>query len=253
MNWKLFLGTTFHRTQHAALSSRLFPLTRYFPRGRSWLYDAQRFAGTKDFRVIFDVGANDGETAYGLVRYFPKTRIYCFEPVASTMELLKRNYGHYPNVQCVPLALGSRPDEVSIPLHVNSGMNTMSASPDRGDLTGKTTRIKVVTADSFCSESGVESVDIWKMDVQGWEMEALKGAGSLFDNNRVHFVFSEVGFKRSDTDMQHFADLNDYLEERGFWLCGFYDFFRYGEQKERLGFCNALYINPDFKGIPLSR
>ena len=38
----------------------------------------------------------------------------------------------------------------------------------------------------------------------------------------------------------------DYLEKQGFWLCGFYDQFRWGDKKEYLGFANALYIQPDF-------
>ncbi|MFM7886566.1 MAG: hypothetical protein ACKPCM_07735 [Pseudanabaena sp.] len=49
-----------------------------------------------------------------------------------------------------------------------------------------------------------------------------------------------------DRDMQHFSGINDYLGKQGFWLCGFYDQFRWGDKKEYLGFVNALYIQPDF-------
>ena len=60
MSWKYLLGSSVHLIAKNTLSSKWFPLTRYFPRGRHWRYDTQRFAGTRDFNVLFDVGANVG-------------------------------------------------------------------------------------------------------------------------------------------------------------------------------------------------
>jgi hypothetical protein len=68
------------------------PLTRYVPPGQFWIYDVQRFAGTRDLDVIFDVGANIGQTAYGLVRYLPHAQIFCVEPVGATMERLRTRF-----------------------------------------------------------------------------------------------------------------------------------------------------------------
>jgi hypothetical protein len=41
--------------------------------------------------------------------------------------------------------------------------------------------------------------------------------------------------------MQHYCALNEVLEEQGYWLCGFYQPFRWGPDKRYLGFSNALY------------
>jgi hypothetical protein len=52
------------------------------PVSHFWLYDVQRFARARDLNVIFDVGANIGQTAYDLVRYLPKANIFVLSPSA---------------------------------------------------------------------------------------------------------------------------------------------------------------------------
>src|ERR1039457_514232 len=104
MNWRYAIGSTVNRMLNAVLSSPMMPLTRYVPPGHFWLYDVKRFAGIRGLTVVFDVGANIGQTAYGLVRYLPKARIFCVEPIASTMQQLKANYGRYSNIQFVQVA-----------------------------------------------------------------------------------------------------------------------------------------------------
>jgi hypothetical protein len=81
------------------------------------------------------------------------------------------------------------------------------------------------------------------MDVQGHELEVLRGAKSLLDAKRIRFIYSEVTFRRDDVEMQHFGQLNDFLEQHDFFLCGFYEPSRWGPCKRTLGFCNALYQN----------
>ena len=94
---------------------------------------------------------------------------------------------------------------------------------------------------AFCARNAIDGIDILKMDVQGWELELLQGAEGLLRDRRIRFIYSEVGFRRDSSDMQHFCSLNDVLEQRGYWLCGFYQPFRWGADKRYLGFSNALY------------
>ena len=84
------------------------------------------------------------------------------------------------------------------------------------------------------------------MDVEGWELEVLRGANTMISRNAIHFVIAEVGFRRSDTAHQHFAELNDFMQVNRFDFCGFYDTFRYGPAKQFVGFSNALYVNTHF-------
>lgn len=65
MTFRHFLGATFSRCIDAVLRSKYFPLTLAFPRGVSWPFDIQRFLGTRSLGVLFDVGANTGQTLKG--------------------------------------------------------------------------------------------------------------------------------------------------------------------------------------------
>lgn len=247
MNWRYHVGSAWNRAVEETLSNRVFPLTRYVPSGRRWLYDVQRFAGTRDLSVIFDVGANVGQTAWSLVRYFSGASIYCFEPVSETMAQLQASYGRYKNVHFVQQALGSQAAQIVIPLHKSSELNTLvSDQPRTHDLTGAFEMIEIDTLDAFCVRKQIRRIDVLKMDVQGWELEVLNGASRLLSENGIRFVMAEVGFRRADTDMQHFAELNDRMVEYGYWLCGFYHQYRWGDAKQFLGFSDALYINPTF-------
>jgi len=244
MNLKWVVGSTATATIEFVLSRQAFPLTRLFPHGRSWLYDVQRFAGRKDLRILFDVGANVGQTTTTLVKYFPNASIFSFEPVGATFASLRRLCERFQHVRCLNMALGSSVGVAEIEIHRNSELNTLVCDgPRLDDLVGVREAVSINTVDAFCATENVAEIDIFKMDVQGWEMEVLRGARDIMAQKKVRFVFSEVGFRRADRDMQHFAELNDFMETSGFWLCGFYDSFRWGENKEFVGFANALYMN----------
>src|SRR5512134_58588 len=98
MNWRLALGQWRGRLTHAVLASRVFPLTRVVPHGVSWLYDVQRFAGTRRLSVVIDAGANIGQTAEHVLRYAPGAQVFCFEPVQATYDVLSRRYEDQANV-----------------------------------------------------------------------------------------------------------------------------------------------------------
>jgi FkbM family methyltransferase len=247
MNWRYLVGDIVNRAVQAALSSRVMPLTRYVPPGQFWVYDVQRFAGTRDLTVVFDVGANVGQTAYGLVRYLPNSKIFCVEPVAATMQILKARCARHKNICFVQAAFGSRRETTSMRLHTNSELNTLIEDQPRvADLTGQTEIVTVETIDNFCRDRAIDRIDLLKIDVQGWELEVLRGAKMMLSRNSIWFVIAEVGFRKSDTDMQPFAELNEFMQISKFDFCGFYDTYRYGPAKQFVGFSNALYVNTNF-------
>jgi FkbM family methyltransferase len=247
MNWRYLVGDIVNRAAHAVLSSRMMPLTRYIPPGQFWIYDIQRFAGTRDLPVVFDVGANIGQTVYGLVRYLPNALIFCIEPVEATMEQLKARYARHKNLRFVQLAFGSRRETINMRLHTDSELNTLiDDQPRVADLTGQTEIVTVETIDSFCRVQALDRIDILKIDVQGWELEVLRGANMMLSRNSIRFVIAEVGFRKSDTDIQQFAELNEFMQVSKFDFCGLYDTYRYGPAKQFVGFSNALYVNTSF-------
>ncbi|MBB4070349.1 FkbM family methyltransferase [Salinibacter ruber] len=247
MNWKYYVGASLSRATDFLLSQSAFPLTRAVPHGWSWPFDASRYAGTRNFDIILDAGANVGQTASRLIQYFPKTHIYSFEPVERTYAQLRENIGLHSNVTCVNKALGAQTGKETVLLQEDSELNTLSDAPPREPeaVMGKEV-VSIDTVDNFCDRNNIRHVDILKMDVQGYELNILEGATDLINENRVRLIYSEVSFSESNSDMQSFCELNQWLHERGYQLCGFYKGFRYGNCKQYLLFLNALYINTNF-------
>lgn len=237
------VGSRLSQLRHAILSSPWFPLTRYVSKGSYAFYDMQCFAGTRHFDVIFDVGANVGQTAYGLIRYFPRAEIYCFEPALASFEKLKSAYGQ--KVHCFQRAFGAASESRTLYVQGDSELNTFVRNAPRHNASVRAETVQVDTIDRFCEELGICAIDLLKMDVQGWELEVLRGANRMIDAHLVRYIYTEVGFRRADADMTHFLDLHAALEAKGYLFAGLYENFRWGDKKA-VHFANALYFDPMF-------
>lgn len=243
VGFKYIIGATARGALDTILRNRAFPLTRYFPRGVNWMYDIQRYARKRDFHTIFDVGANIGQTVGALLPFFPNTNIFCFEPVSASYQKLVQAFGQRAN--CFNVALGNEIGTRTIRLQSNSELNTFQ-SIQGASFTGVVETVNIVTLDSFCSKHDIRFIDLLKMDVQGWETEVIAGARGLLDRKSIRFILAETAFRRGGGDMTLFGHLDEELAGAGFLFSGFYDFLRYGENKEFTLFANALYINPNF-------
>lgn len=237
---KRLLGLVLSSSIETILSWRHTPLSRYFPRGVSWPYDVQRFSGTRRLEVLFDVGANIGQTVERLVRYFPQSRIYSFEPGPTSFKTLQRRFGGRPGVHLHPVALGATRGTAVLQINDNAEMNTLVGTVNAANSVA----VEVTTLDAFTAAAGLSHIDLLKIDVEGWELEVLKGADGLIAANNVVFVLAEATFSAGEPSMQQFPSLHVHMEKRGFVLCGFYESKRYGPRKEFVLFSNVLYVHP---------
>jgi len=85
-----------------------------------------------------------------------------------------------------------------------------------------------------------------KLDIQGWELEVLRGCEAMLGRDAIHFIFAEVGFERLDTHIQQFSELHEFMEGNRFNFCGLYENCRYGAAGQFVCVANALYVNTAF-------
>ncbi len=120
--------------------------------------------------VIFDCGANIGLFS-AMAAANPANRVYAFEPVPKTLDVLKKVQEIYANITIVPIALADY-----------SGMVRMSDSEDLGtNKIVQSSEIKgidvtVKTIDEFVEENRIAHVDFIKADIEGAERIMLRGA-----------------------------------------------------------------------------
>ncbi len=122
--------------------------------------------------VVMDVGALAGETAL----YFSnlvgdKGRVYAFEPVQDSYNLLVENLkrNHVKNIEAVKLGLFSE-NKGAIISNGASGASLLATN-----TTNKGQKIQLVKLDDFVKEKNLNKVDFIKMDIEGAELDALKG------------------------------------------------------------------------------
>src|SRR6188508_1270833 len=77
------------------------------PHGWDVQIDIDRRLTQTPITVIFDVGANRGQSALRFRRWFPSATLHCFEPVPATFAHLQKVVGGWPRAYTHMCALGS--------------------------------------------------------------------------------------------------------------------------------------------------
>jgi FkbM family methyltransferase len=147
----------------------------------------------QDAKVIFDVGANRGQTAERYLVLFPDAAIYCFEPFPDSYKHIVEQFSADRRVRPYPLAVSEVIGVCSFPTFTNSVTNSLLPAvsdvyrfveagqmEDTGVLT-----VESITVDEFCRRESIGHVDILKLDIPRWRSQSFLGCG-------VH-AFRETG------------------------------------------------------------
>lgn len=242
MSFRKSLHHTLSNAYLHMLSRPWFPLSGAWRSGRVWLYDICGYARTRNLRVLFDVGANTGQTALAMHRFFPEGQIHSFEMISDTAETLRQNTAAYGNIHVHQLALGSEPGRVKLKKQACSELNSLAHRVEDATADGKFEEVQVTTLDDFCAEKNISRIDVLKIDAEGFDLEVLRGAERLLSGKQVCFVFAEVTFRPDRPGNQPYIPLHEHLIQKGFYLSGFYDQWRRGPAMD---FCNALFVHPE--------
>lgn len=225
---------------------------RSLPSGVNWLLDVSRLRALPDDPVVFDVGANIGQTVLELKRWLPRSSIIAFEPFSKPFETLRSVAVRVGGVLPVRLALGSKQASVQIPPRKESVLNSLVARAD-GECEGAPEEIHVDTVDNYCERERLTSIDILKTDTEGFDLEVLKGAAGMLRSGRIMFVYSEVTFCSRNRQNTPFPAIHSYLSELGYELLGLYETYSLHHFAEPNLFCNALYVNREVRNRAMAK
>ena len=122
---------------------------RRFEMGQDAYFDIKGIIGSNLSPVIFDVGANVGQTIDALRRLFPCPTIHAFEPGQAAFDSLLQTHSKIPRVHLNNLALGSKPGRQKFFEHYSSEMSSFLAlGPDGWGQISSQREIEVSTVDS---------------------------------------------------------------------------------------------------------
>jgi FkbM family methyltransferase len=165
---RLPTGVTMHLPRDSQNATEIFVTNADLDWGAEALFAS--FADPA--RDLLDIGAHVGYyAAYlsPLVR-----RVYAFEPDARTLPALHVNARRAPNIEVIEAAVSSN-DGVA-PIHVGRGSALASLESDG---TGVTVPVRVLRIDTFAASRPELSAALVKTDVEGHDLEALRGMDAL--------------------------------------------------------------------------
>jgi len=213
---------------------------RFVPKlGFDAFADMRRLAATSS-PLVFDVGANRGQTIDQLRRYFAGPTIHSFEPGRDAFAELQRRCAGLPDLVLNNFALGARTESR---IFLDNDHDDMSSFLEPsvtawGEIRSRYP-VDVMTIDDYCAARGIDRIDVLKTDTQGFDVEVLRGAQRLLGNHAIHLIYTEVIFSNMYEGSPRFDELFAFLADRGYALVSFYDFYY---QRERASWTDALFI-----------
>jgi len=139
--------------------------------------------------VFIDIGANEGfYTVFAAQRIGPRGVVVAVEPSPREYARLENNVSinGFSNVSVVKQALGARRGKAV--LHVanpeHNGQNTLGDFGHAGVTAVDHVKIDVIDLDSLVQEQRLSRVDIIKIDVEGAELEVLRGGTKTLEQHK---------------------------------------------------------------------
>lgn len=160
----------------------------------------------KNDPIILEIGCNDGSTTLNFLQYFKKAQVYCFESDPRALERFKSKIND-GRVKLFDIAISDKDGVVDF--FVSSGFRAESDKkkfPQGWDQSGsirkpkkhlkaypwckfdKKIKVKTKKLDTWCKENEIDSIDFIWADVQGAEIDLIRGASKALKNTHYFYI-----------------------------------------------------------------
>lgn len=165
--------------------------------------------------TVIDVGAALGSFTRECHAVFPDAHYLLIEPLEEYRPVLDRLTGVIPKVHCYIAAAAARSGTMELNVHPDLvGSSLYREVESATDVNGIPREVSVVTIDSLVNERAAAGPYLIKLDVQGAELDVLRGAERVLAD--CEFVVLEVSFFKFFHGGPECADVLAYMRGLGF-------------------------------------
>jgi len=180
-----------------------------------------------EVQTVVDIGANRGQFALSARRAWPDARIVSFEPLPEPARKFKRVFGEDSRVTLHQVAIGDVVGEAT--MHVSRLDDSSSLLPitkeQRQVFPGTsevgTVSVRVGRLAEFVRPDEILAPALLKIDVQGYELEALQGCEDML--SRFDSIYCECSFVELYAGQALAGQVVAWLADTGFDLAGIYN------------------------------
>jgi FkbM family methyltransferase len=161
---------------------------------------------------IIDIGANRGEWTRDAIRIFPNAKFF----------MVEGNKMHSPILDVIPnakyqISLVSDAEKKIVFYQVDRpGSTGSSVFRENTDAPMVKVELDATTIDIIMKKNAFLNATFLKLDIQGSELSALKGATTTLQN--IEVLLTEVSLMYYNQGAPSFSDMNNYLNSIGFYL-----------------------------------
>ena len=184
--------------------------------------------------ILLDIGAHQGESVNLFVNNFSVNSIYSFEPSLNNYNKLKKNILNYSkkfkkiNFKIYNYGFGEKKTDLILNQTAESSSSTFNKININSKYYNKKisyiknykkpffseTLSKIDTLDNFFKENKISSVDLIKIDTEGYEYSILKGFIENF--HKAKFIFFEHHYDNMIIKNYTFLNVNELLKKNNF-------------------------------------
>jgi FkbM family methyltransferase len=183
--------------------------------------------GMAGLRTVVDIGGNRGQFALAARHYFPDAKIVSFEPLPEPGAKFRSVFAEDTKATLIDAAIGPISGEALI--HVSTRDDSSSMLPITatqaaifpGTAEIGTSMVRTTRLEQHLPAAEIETPALLKLDVQGFELQALTGCET--ELSRFAWVYVECSFMELYAGQAFAGEVIAWLRERGFQLHGIYN------------------------------
>ena len=176
--------------------------------------------------TVIDIGANRGQFALA-ARAISGARVISFEPLPQVATIFEKVFADDSSVKLHEAAIGNKSGKKLIHLSARDDSSSLLEIGEAqcdffpGTHEVGTLDVRVGTLDEFLRGDEIVRPAMLKLDVQGFELQALAGCKNLIGN--FDYVYCECSFVELYKGQKLAGEVISYLGELGFSLSGIYN------------------------------